>query len=756
VYQGITLLAVVAGAITAVNWFSRSAREPDCVTASRTESSDRAVQICQREYQRTKLPATGALLAQALMRGGDRKTAGTLANVLLMTDAQADAFQILGRIDLDANRNEDATVKLEKARSLHRAGPDYVGLAEDGYYLAYLQIEQHQYIEAIKILDESLAAARLGNSAHTEGRCHLYMARALIGAGYFEGGQQALDRAALQLESEQDQASLWFERGKLEQEIDRIPPHRTHQAIAVAAFERSLALAKRAGDVAHVIANHLHLAYSLAELGQTTKAEQHLEAANNLDSKRTEDDRVQLAARIAYRSSDFGRAISLNDQIYPKLTDEDDQIDVSVMQARIALATNQVELAVHWATKGVESAQKIRAGQKSNELQPWVLASRREPFEVLFVGLVRAGWIADAFAVFDQWQSRSLLDAMARPSSDSAPEPSSTARKLQGTERWLSTVSNTPLMKGDKAAAMQTLAMIDLVAFAVAEGEVWRLTDHHGHLHIEDLGTMDTLRGEVDAFMTSPTDPAAARALGARLLPDDLVHGSDPLYVVLDAPLAGIPFAALRWNEQPLIAMRPVLRAPRLPVSGTCKLRTETNGALVLGDAFDDLPDARRESLRVAALLGTSPLLGDAATSAALFAGKSDPLLHIAVHTGLDAGGGTLRLYDRSVSAPEISANKLGPSLVVLAACSTASSQDPELARSLSTAFLAAGSDRVVATLRPISDVGARELTTRFYADHGVVDPVSTLAKIQATLADSDNKDWPNFAVFGSKVCGPS
>ena len=96
------------------------------------------------------------------------------------------------------------------------------------------------------------------------------------------------------------------------------------------------------------------------------------------------------------------------------------------------------------------------------------------------------------------------------------------------------------------------------------------------------------------------------------------------------------------------------------------------------------------ESSRIASLFGTTPLVGAAATSTALFAAKSDPLLHIAVHADVDAGGGVLKLHDRAVPAAEISANKLGPSLVVLSACSTARSSDPELAGSLSTAFLAA------------------------------------------------------------------
>jgi len=204
-----------------------------------------------------------------------------------------------------------------------------------------------------------------------------------------------------------------------------------------------------------------------------------------------------------------------------------------------------------------------------------------------------------------------------------------------------------------------------------------------------------------------------------------------------------------------VIAARPVLRMPRLPaVAASCAARSAVDGAVVLADVAGDLPDARRESSKVASLFNATPLVGVAATSKALFAAKPDSLLHVAVHADVN-GSGFLKLHDRAVSAPEISASKLGPALVVLSACSTAQSGDPELAGSLSTAFLTGGSARVVATLRPVSDLGALEITNSFYTAGGVGDPVRVLADIQSQLATGDNKDWPNFAVFGGDLCTP-
>jgi len=223
--------------------------------------------------------------------------------------------------------------------------------------------------------------------------------------------------------------------------------------------------------------------------------------------------------------------------------------------------------------------------------------------------------------------------------------------------------------------------------------------------------------------------------------------------VVLDAQLAGLPFVALRHGGRPLIVWRPVLYTPRLPVDSTCRAWTEPSSAVVLADAAGDLSEARGEASRVATMFGSSPRIAGAATSEALFEAKSGALLHVSVHADMDAGNGVLRLYDRTVSAPEISARRLGPALVVLSACSTARSPDPELAGALSTAFLSAGSRRVVATLRPVRDDAAREVTSRFYDAGGASDPVHVLARVQAELTKTSNKEWPNFAVFGTDTC---
>src|SRR4051812_9806560 len=70
----------------------------DCETTYRTASTSLAVTVCQAEYSRTHLPATGIILAEALHESGNRRAAALLAYNLHTTEVRSDAFQILAKI----------------------------------------------------------------------------------------------------------------------------------------------------------------------------------------------------------------------------------------------------------------------------------------------------------------------------------------------------------------------------------------------------------------------------------------------------------------------------------------------------------------------------------------------------------------------------------------------------------------------------------------------------------------------------------
>ena len=181
--------------------------------------------------------------------------------------------------------------------------------------------------------------------------CHLTASRVLMYAGYFEAAAQEIDRAEPQLSSLRDLAQLWYGRGNLEQEVVRGPRHLGHHKQAAAAFERSLELSVASQSMAFVVNIHLNLAFSLAEIGRLDEAERHLADAALLDQKgKYSNQRVQLAARIAYRRGNFSLASSLNEQAYPKIAEDDERIQVCMMQARIALAMNDLPSAERLGT----------------------------------------------------------------------------------------------------------------------------------------------------------------------------------------------------------------------------------------------------------------------------------------------------------------------------------------------------------------------------------------------------------------------
>src|SRR5678816_4526128 len=79
----IPALTFVGVAALVLKLFVFSEKELDCATASRTMSPGNAVLICQREYQQTKLPLTGAYLADVLRRSGNLAAASGIARELL-------------------------------------------------------------------------------------------------------------------------------------------------------------------------------------------------------------------------------------------------------------------------------------------------------------------------------------------------------------------------------------------------------------------------------------------------------------------------------------------------------------------------------------------------------------------------------------------------------------------------------------------------------------------------------------------------
>lgn len=729
-------------------------REDDCAAAVHHGRTD-AAQVCQLEYRRTQDPTTGVHLAEALNKEGDRANAKRFASQLLTTPARSDALQLLGWIALVETRLDDAVTALETARQLHRAQDRSRELAIDDAMLASVRTQRSLFVEALRLLDECITFA---DDASTKFYCHTIAARTLIKLGYLLAAEKEIESATSLATNDEARINLEYQRGNLEQESG-------HHALAITRFKKVLLQSERSPNVTRILNTELNLAYSLAEQGKVDKAQiaeakLHLKNATLLDSDHEkEKERTWVAAQIAYRQGDLPTAASLTEQYFELLdpddsVDRDDRIDVATLRARIELERGDLERAERFARRGVEQAERVRSTQSTIEVRPWVLEKRRTPYELLFTALARSGQVEAAAMAFDEWQGRTVQDALARPRPPALLDYRGMADQITRLGEWLRVASRAAFARSpDREAVLHTMQGIDLLALIVADGDVWSLTASHGPLHLSKIGSLTEIQDLVDQFRGHPTCVELGSRLGALLLPDDAFRETrEVLHVLVDGKLKGLPVAALRRGASPLIAMRPIVRVLRLPET-RCVHVTRSGHATVLGAPDAKIPNARTEAEQVAELLHTTSQTGAAATKDALFAAKNDAVLHVAAHGMVGMDGAAIVLADGEVSALEISARQLAPSLAVLTACDAATSEDSELAGSLASGFLGAGSQHVVATLRPISDTGALEISTRFYRAGGVADPARALATVQAELAKTSNTDWPNIAVFGPDVC---
>lgn len=736
----------------------------DCEHTALGNDINRALVVCREEYLATNDPWTGARLANIWRRSRNFTDARALATNLLATPARSDALQVLGKIDVSEHRAEQGQAKLETARVLHVAERRPRQIAADDQALAGIHRDEKRFADALRSLDACITESREARDGVIEGYCHLSAGMVLDEIGYYTGAQEELDLAEPLLVLDRDRADLEIEKGTLDLRNGFGPQRLMHLLSAVAEFRLAIKQASAASLVDVQRKAELNLVHALAELsaidpGRAAEASAHLETARQLDLDGSDAVvRTILEARIAHRRKSYALASSLSAQVFDKTSDDDHRLRIAVMQAEIGLATGALDDAITWAQRGVDITEAMRVKGSAIELRPWILSARHQPHELLFTALARKHRIEDAVLAFDHWQGRTLLDELARGEASPPATLQLAAMHAEALIRFVPALSRAPVVKlSERSELLAALSHADAVALFVASDEIWRISAHDGQLEVVSLGPLAALDSEIKAFRAHPTTVELGDRLGEKLLGREPFRKTDePLFVVLDGgaggELASLPVAALRMRGEPLIALRPLVHPPRLSALG-CVPQATPRHALVIADARGDLPAGRSEAIDLAANHGFMSAVGPAATSSALFTAGLDDYIHLAVHAVVQPSGGALALYDRAVSALEISSHHGGPALVFLAACASAASYDSERATSLATAFLASGSSQVIATLRPVSDAGAAEIARSFHSPNVPRDPVRKLAEVQAALAHTGNEDWPNFMLYGHDTC---
>jgi hypothetical protein len=205
----------------------------------------------------------------------------------------------------------------------------------------------------------------------------------------------------------------------------------------------------------------------------------------------------------------------------------------------------------------------------------------------------------------------------------------------------------------------------------------------------------------------------------------------------------------------------PLTTLPALGVLPRLRGRSAATGGtvVVIGDPVGDLPFAQREAEEVAALLGTTSLLGGEGTRAALLEQLAEArVVHLATHAQFDPSSpldSGVVLADGVLTARDILRTRLRADLLVLSACETGSAGalGGELA-GLAQAFLQAGARSLVASLWKVDDAATATLMSAFHGGRRAgVDTAAALAaameQVRVAVGADQAYSWGSFVHMG-------
>lgn len=297
-----------------------------------------------------------------------------------------------------------------------------------------------------------------------------------------------------------------------------------------------------------------------------------------------------------------------------------------------------------------------------------------------------------------------------------------------------------------------------LLLFFSDEEHLWRLDVRGQQVTGAQVGPIKGLEELAEKFDASPGDEKLARELGSRLLPP-VERTEEVVEIWAMGKLGEMPWAALRRGEELAIERTPLARVVTL--RSFPARNTSQSSFVVLGD-FDinsELPKAKEEAIAVAKSLGVEPLLGPAATRGKFFAASDASGLYLSGHAKPSPLlGPFLPIHDENrpedrdggISEREIRLRKVGPRVVVLSSCMGSDATDDFGWKSLTGAFIEAGSRAVIASPRSVLDDQTQKLSSFLNFDLLKSDPVRALAKAQlaAVKAKIPTEDWSAFTVF--------
>jgi CHAT domain len=325
-----------------------------------------------------------------------------------------------------------------------------------------------------------------------------------------------------------------------------------------------------------------------------------------------------------------------------------------------------------------------------------------------------------------------------------------------GSTTYLARPVPVPLPVPSLAEALGDSALLEFIHL---DGLLYAATVIDGRVRLRQLGPLAELRDLVDHVpfalhrLARPRASAASRSAASALLR----HAAARFDEVLLRPLAGEtgdrslvlvptgPLQSLPWSILPSCAGRPVTVSPSAALWYAAIRREGEAAGEVAVAAGPGLPGARAEAEAVAAIHGTTPLVGPAATVEAVASALDGAgLAHLAAHGRVHARNplfSSLRLADGPLTVYDLERLERAPHMVILAACDSGRpivfAGDELLG--LSSTFLSRGTQQLIASVVPIPDAETTPLMVEFHRllakGHSAAD---ALGRAQEQMAGGD------------------
>ena len=727
----------------------------DCDTAFAARAWDRVVVACR---------SSGAAARERLGRAwidwkqGREAEALAIAERLLDTDVAADAAYLAGY--LRASRNDDAELPaarrlLEKALHDYRRAQRHADAVLAADMLSHLAQLDNRFGELLQMALLAVAEADESQNLTLRGRAATGLAEAYDWIGMSQAARENFERAERLTAPQSAQlAHTYLKHAAFLLDLGDSHDLETSLRYLDAATATCEQVAAR--GLAHEVSSlglaiRLDRADALSQLGRVDAADHELATARaEMPPDADADAHAKLglvAGYVAARRGDLATAEALFRRADQGALHDDYRWRILLELARSYQAKGHADQAEQAYRAAIKIIEDLRGAAAGVELRPWLLTRRELPYVELLALLIAQQRGVDALVIAESLHARAWLDVVLgnQAGRDRPTELALTAARI----RQRLDVKSAPPLSG--SALMATIGDREALVFLTPGSVTWRAHVSRGRVAFDELPS-DTLT-IAHRFTLAPGDLATSEQAAAALLPPGLSDRSESLYVVATGPLADVPFAALRRQGRYLVDGRPIARLPGLAALRS-PVPTSDERAILIGDSLGDLPEAAREVRTLAASMGVTASVGAAASREALASARGARLLHLAVHGTATTHGRALVLADGKLTAADVLDAGLDPQLVVLSGCATAASDDAESWDGFPSAFLAAGSRYVVATLRSLDDVHAARLIEVYYAQPAALDPIERLAVAQRYLESSlPVAAWASFAAWGGAAC---